>query len=254
MEEIREEVKTEEPVSKSSNALSILVLTVIVGIVAGISLIYGNGANEDKKVFGSPSAPMAGNAGEVKTVTVTIKSISADEHILGNFNAPIKLIVYGDLECPFCKDFHSTLRKIMEEYGPQGKVAWIYRHYVLEEIHPKALKEAEAAECAEELGGNLVFWKYVDRIFEITKSNNSLDPQELLNTANYLNFDADKFSACLDSGKYTQTIQYATLDALNAGAKGTPYTIVIQKDKGAFQVSGAVPYAKLKEMVESALK
>ncbi|MDQ2933219.1 MAG: DsbA family protein, partial [bacterium] len=58
---------------------------------------------------------------------IKVRDISSEDHILGNPNAKIKLIEYSDTECPFCKNFHITLHKVIDKYGKDGKVAWVYR-------------------------------------------------------------------------------------------------------------------------------
>ncbi len=108
---------------------------------------------------------------------IQVRPISPDEHILGNVNAKIIIVEYSDLECPFCKVFHTTMHQVVEKNN--GDVAWVYRHYPITQLHSKAFHEAEATECAWEQGGNETFWKYTDRIFEITQSNNRLDESEL---------------------------------------------------------------------------
>ena len=82
-----------------------------------------------------------------------VEPVSARDHLRGAREAPVKLIEFGDTECPLCKRFHPTLKRIVDEYP--GKVAWVFRHFPIVEIHPKAPKEAEATECAAELGGEV---------------------------------------------------------------------------------------------------
>ena len=106
-----------------------------------------------------------------------VRPVSPDEHILGNINAKIIIVEYSDLECPFCKVFHNTMHQVVEKSN--GEVAWVYRHYPIAQLHSKAFREAEATECAWEQGGNDTFWKYTDKIFEITPSNNRLEESEL---------------------------------------------------------------------------
>lgn len=181
-----------------------------------------------------------------------IRPIASDDHILGNPEAPVKLIEYSDLECPFCKSFHPTMKKVITEYGQDGRVAWVYRHFPLDAIHSQARKEAEATECANELGGNDKFWEYVDKIFEITPSNNGLDLDLLPQIAVNIGLDELNFKTCLDSGKYADHIEKDLEDSQNAGAGGTPYSVVISKN-GKTSISGAQPYSKIKEVIEKAL-
>jgi len=82
------------------------------------------------------------------------------DHIMGNPEAPIMIIEYSDLECPFCKRFSGTMKEIVSESN--GNVAWVYRHWI---VHPGALAKAGAAECVTKLKGNDAFWKYVDLVF-----------------------------------------------------------------------------------------
>ena len=67
-------------------------------------------------------------------------------------DAPAVMIEFSDFECPFCKRFHDTVKKLVEESS--GQVRWVYRHFPLEQLHPvKARQESLAAECVAELGG-----------------------------------------------------------------------------------------------------
>ncbi|MBP9711902.1 MAG: thioredoxin domain-containing protein [Candidatus Pacebacteria bacterium] len=107
---------------------------------------------------------------------VTIRPISPDEHIFGNPNGKFIIVEYSDLECPYCKQFHATMHSLVAE---KSNVGWVYRHYPIPQLHSKAPHESEASECAWEQGGNEAFWKYVDKIYQITPSNNGLDEKEL---------------------------------------------------------------------------
>ncbi len=87
-----------------------------------------------------------------------------NDHIIGQLNAPITIIEYSDLDCPFCKRFHETMKQITSTYGPD-QVAWIFRHMPLTSLHPNAIKQTEATECASELGGPQAFWALLSEIF-----------------------------------------------------------------------------------------
>lgn len=173
------------------------------------------------------------------------------DHIRGDSNAAVTVIEWSDLECPFCKRFHPTMQEIVDTY--KGKVRWVYRHFPLRQLHSKAAKEAEATECAYEQGGNDAFWKYVDRIFAITPSNDGLDLAELPNIATSIGLNKQKFETCLSSGTYANKVQEDENDAVSAGGRGTPYSVIIAGDT-KIPVSGAVPVSELKQMLNQVVR
>lgn len=91
-----------------------------------------------------------------------LKPVTSADHIRGDINAPVKIVEFSDIDCPFCKRFHTTMLEVMNTYGKEGKVAWVYRHFPLTQLHPDAANKAEASECVAELGGNDKFWEFVD--------------------------------------------------------------------------------------------
>jgi len=181
-------------------------------------------------------------------------AISASDHVRGNPDAPVKIVEYSDTECPFCKRFHTTMQEVMSEYGKDGKVAWVYRHFPLDQLHSKARKEAVALECANEQGGNDKFWSYADRLYEITPANNGLDPAELPKIAEYVGLDVGKFNSCLTSGKFTKHIEDDVQNATATGGNGTPWSIVVDKNGKKYPLSGAQPYASVKQLIDLALQ
>ena len=186
-----------------------------------------------------------------------VKPVTAKDHILGDPRAPVKVVEFSDFECPFCKRVHPTLQRLIKEYGEAGKVALVYRHFPLDSLHKKARKEAQASECANELGGNDAFWAYADRLFEMTPSNDGLDPSLLPKIAKDIGLDRGKFETCLAGdargGKYAAHIESDEQDAIASGGEGTPYTVVIAPDGETFPISGAQPYSAFKSIVDLAL-
>ena len=75
------------------------------------------------------------------------------------------IIEYSDLECPYCKRFGATMKEVVAESN--GNVAWIYRHWV---VHQGALPKTAAAECVAKLKGEDAFWKYIDLVFGLMKT------------------------------------------------------------------------------------
>jgi protein-disulfide isomerase len=161
--------------------------------------------------------------------------ITSVDHIRGSKDAKIVFIEYSDTECPFCKMYHVEMKKVYDEFSKDNKVAWVYRHFPISygdnPLHKKAAKESEATECAAELGGNDMFWKYLDKVYEITPSNDGLELSKLSEIAVSVGLDKDKFTTCLDSGKYAAKVKDSYDEALKAGAKGTPYTIIKYKNE-----------------------
>lgn len=235
----------------TKNALTIPTAIVLAGVLIAGAVFLQNG----ERVKNVPvRTPEPQTAVQDARGLEKMRPISSSDHILGNPNAPVKIVEYSDTECPFCKRFHPTMQQVMKEYGKQGTVAWVYRHFPLDAIHPKTRKESEATECANELGGNAKFWTYVDRLFAVTPSNNNLDPAELPKIAEYVGLDVSTFTACLSSDKYAQHIQDDLDNAILTGGDGTPWSIVVTEGGKKYSLSGAQPYAAVKQLIELALQ
>jgi protein-disulfide isomerase len=193
------------------------------------------------------------NMGTASAITSVRKIDPSTDHILGSPDAKIMLVEYSDLECPFCKQFQSTLHQVMQNYGSSGKVAWVYRSFPIAELHPKAENEAEAAECANEVGGPNKFWAFIDKVYAVTPSNNGLDPAQLPVIAGGVGIDVSRFNICLSSGKYKDKVAADYQDAVSAGGQGTPFTVLVTA-KGNFPISdGAIPYDQLKQKIDQIL-
>ena len=216
----------------------ILPVTIVIAgaLIAGAVFLLG----------GSP-AP----SGDSQNITARPYDASQD-YILGNPNAPVKVVEYSDLECPFCKTFQTTMHQIMQYYGNEGQVAWVFRHFPLAQLHSKAPREAQAAECAGELGGNEAFWKYVDRIFEITPSSNGLDLAKLPEIAQEIGLDVNAFNQCLSSEKYAKKVTDSYNEAIKLGAQGTPYSMIMVGEE-AVTLPGNQPYDSMRAAIDAVL-
>ena len=221
----------------------------IIPIAIGIALILIAAAIYTTFGHREKSVPEKNN---VLATNINIRPIDASDHILGNPNAPVIMVEYSDLECPFCKRHHETLQKIMDEYGKTGQVAWVYRHFPIVQLHSKAPTEALATECAAAQGGNTAFWGMLDTIFTTTPSNNGLDLTQLPVFAEKLGLNREQFETCLRQADMSR-IERDFNDAKAAGGEGTPYTIFLVGDKKVPLV-GAQPYMAVKTFVEALLK
>lgn len=234
--------------------VGIAVCTTLALIFVAWSISSGRGisgafASQPQQVAVVPDAqaqpqqpvPAAPTGGPVKPVD------EKTDHIRGPKNAKVTIIEYSDFECPFCKRHFDTMNQVAQQYPKDVRL--VFRHFPLS-FHQNAMKEAEASECANELGGNDAFWKMHDKIFTETTSNGTgfaLD--RLVPAAKEIGLDPVKFKTCLDSGKYAAKVNQSIQEGSSAGVQGTPASFV----NGKF-IEGAVPFAQFKAAIDSALK
>jgi len=173
----------------------------------------------------------------------TINGVSKDDHIRGNVNAKIVIVEYSDLDCPFCKNFHNTMKQVL---ATNNDVAWVYRHYPIPTLHPDAFKKAEATECAWEQGGNDAFWNFTDKLFEANYS-----VSELSNIAQSIGLNKSVFDLCLSSGKYTAKVQADINEGNNIGVNGTPSSFILVDGKTVDTIPGAQPINKINEKLKT---
>ena len=230
--------------NKSSIAVPAAIV-VAAALIAGA--IYLNGKNNTPAPAANQPAP------EQK---VTVRPVDQKDHIRGNPNALIMLVEYSDYECPFCSQFHATMKKAIDKYGASGKIAWVYRHFPLKQLHPNAPKIAAASECVSELGGNDAFWKFTDLVFGEKPIEKRTDPTDG-KSKDYLGFtdlkrlpefaeragvDRNKFELCNNSGKYDDTIAKDVTEAIAAGGNGTPHTLIVAGNEIKATLPGAIPF------------
>lgn len=229
---------------EKQSGLSYSVAILIAGVCIAGAIVYASSAKGAR-------APVGGS-GDVAAVAsaVPVMPIGERDHVLGNKDAPVFVIEFSDTECPFCKSIHATLEQLIAE--SDGQVAWVYRHAPIAGLHDKAQKEGEAAECAADLGGEEMFWKYLDELFAVTPSNDGLDLSLLPQFAEKLGIDKAKFDECLASGKFKDRVESDLMDALASGPGSTPWSVVMSRDgKVQFPISGAMPISVWRQVVKA---
>jgi protein-disulfide isomerase len=212
-----------------SPSISIIIAGVI---IAGAIVFVGKfpaQANPD-------SAPQA-QAG------VPVPAPAPDDHRYGSVTAPIVLIEYSDFQCPYCSIAHPTLKRLVDE--SEGKVAWVYRHFPLDSIHPQARPAAEASECIAEQLGNDGFWRFADALFA---DQDAMSASRYTALAGELGANVLEFGSCMSSGRYKQKVEEHYGEAVAHGGRGTPYTVVYGGDEQV-PVSGALPYEQFKSVI-----
>ena len=167
--------------------------------------------------------------------------------MLGQKTAPLTIVEYTDYQCPFCQRFHVTaFSELKKQYIDTGKVRFFSKDMPLD-FHPNALRAAQAARCAAE---QKKFWELRD---VMGANPDKLDIDHIMNFAADLRMDTVALRACVDSGKYKDTVQRDVLEAMKIGANGTP-TFIVGKSVGegvdGELVVGAMPF----EMFDAKLK
>ncbi|MEN9912902.1 MAG: hypothetical protein RLY66_310 [Candidatus Parcubacteria bacterium] len=237
---------------KPHPALTLPAAIIVAGALIAISIIWVK----------KPVSVPATTSGQPTIAEISMAPITSADHILGNPEAQITIVEYSDPSCPYCKMFHPTMKKVIDEYGPTGKVAWVYRSFPLDKadsqgriLHPNAGTQAQAQECAAALGGNNAFWKYTDRLYEVVQSDQgiTLENSELPVIAKYAGLDTINFNECLSSGRFKDKVEKSYLDGINAGVSGTPYSVIITPSGSKIPLVGAQSYATLKQTIEALL-
>lgn len=194
-----------------------------------------------------PKAPKLTDGGN----PALVRPVGTSDHILGNPAAKVVIVEYSDFDCTYCKDFDETLHQIIANAGTNGEVAWVYREFPLSEIHPNAMSHARAAECAAIAGGNDMFWKFKTELF----GNQPIDPASYGTLAARVGLTGNAFADCLSAPSETldARIQADRQNALDVGAEGTPYSLILVSGKPPVVMNGGYPYGAVKELIDAAL-
>ena len=140
--------------------------------------------------------------------------IEGRDHVKGPPDAPSTLVEYGDYECPYCGLAHPIVQEVQRRMGRQLRFA--FRHFPLSEIHPHALRAAEAAEAA---GAQGKFWPMHDLLYE---NQAALGDAGLVRYAGIVGLDLQRFVKELAEGVWQPRIREDFLSGARSGVNGTP--------------------------------
>ena len=162
----------------------------------------------------------------------------ADRHAYGRPDAPITVLEFGDLECPYCRAAAPALRELVDTSDGQVRLVW--RHFPLFEVHPYALSAALAAEAA---GAHGKFWEMHD---ELIRHQDRLADQDLRVAAEALGLDPDDVAGN-GAQAYAPGISADYAAGVELGVRGTPTIFV-----GRTRFHGKPTVERLREAVEAA--
>lgn len=212
-------------------------------VVKGVDL--GTGSTKTTK----SNTNTAAAAANVNSGTTIAGKVDIDSLRNTRGEGSLTIVEYSDPECPFCKRFHTTLQQVMTDYD--GKVAWSYKNFPLTSLHPKAVRESIAMECAADQDK---FWEYTDLIYERTPSNNGLEDAELFTIATDIGLNISTFTDCVENKDTESRVSADAAEAQALGGTGTPFSVIIDEDgKILKSIPGALQYETVASQLDTLL-
>lgn len=214
-----------------------IVIGIIIAIVAiGVIASYSNSSSETVNI----------NPGRTHgTVSTAMGS-----PILGDPNAPITIVEFGDYQCHACYNwFHTHKPAVYENYIATGKANLIFVDLAF--LGRDSGPASQASYCAEDQGK---YWEYHDILYNSQESqidNGWANSERLKAFAFSLGLDMELFESCLDSGKYSKRVQYNVNEAKKHGARATPTFVIVGPENQQEQFQGGQPYSTFKQIMDN---
>ncbi len=191
---------------------------------------------------------MIANQGESETESMVLNKNNLFEGstILGNPNAKISIVEFGDYQCTFCYKFHEdTMKMLVEKYVVRGEVNFVYKDFPLN--GPSSIMASEASYCAQEQGK---FWEYHNLIYDNWEGENTgwLTKDALAKFAEDAELNLNKFNSCMSDSKYRQKVFDNEEFAKKIGIDATP-SFIIFDDISAYRIIGAQPFDKFEQVL-----
>ncbi len=180
----------------------------------------------------------------------TAKVTNLKGYVLGRPDAPLTMVEFTDLQCPFCRQYMLTsFDEIKKNWSDTGKLRYISRDFPLD-FHAQALPAARAARCAGEQG------KFWEMRLGLMRNANMLSADYITKTAGDLKLETKAFAACAASPKFDAEIQAETAEGAKLGVGGTPTFIMGRTTAAAVEgpvLVGALPYAQFDAKLKALL-
>ena len=172
--------------------------------------------------------------------------------ILGNPNAPLTLVEFGDYQCTYCKKFfHETEESILINYVETGKVKMLFKDFIV--VNEDSLNAASAAHCAND---QEMFWQYHSALYNNWDGEGTgwASSEQLHKFATTLGLDMNQFSECMDKSKWKELVNSSHADGRVLGVDATPTFFIIDQNNNALKITGAQHYDVFKEVFDSLLE
>ena len=185
---------------------SLAIGAAIASVVIIVTFLGFQGISNETELTIQPT-PTAQVSGPPKITMETF--LENGSPILGNTDAPITLVEFGDYQCHFCNVFfHSTEDDILKNYIDTGKVRMIFKDYNI--IGPDSITASHGAHCADD---QELFWEYHDILYSnwTGENNGWASSGNLLKFAKEINLNIDEWSECMINAPHSQTILEVTM-------------------------------------------
>ncbi|MEA2430242.1 MAG: hypothetical protein QOI19_715 [Thermoleophilaceae bacterium] len=203
---------------------------VAAGVIVVVAIVVSSGGSSNK---GSSSGKAAG----ADQASQLLNSIPQQGTTLGNPKAPVTLLEFADLQCPFCRDYTiNTFPSVVAKYVKTGKVKMVFQNYAF--IGPDSLTAARAAEAA---GKQNKLWNFIDVFYNSqgTENTDYVTDKFLTKIADGAGVDANKMLTDRQDPKVDQAIALAQQAAQQAGVNSTPTFILKKAGAPAQKLSAA---------------
>ena len=218
-------------------------------IIASITItvvMFGLNSVTDEMQLSIEPTPKIQDIGPSKITMDTF--VSNGSPILGDPDAPITLVEFGDYQCHYCNVFFETTENdIIKNYVETGKVKIIFKDYNI--IGEDSVKASQGAHCANDQG---MFWEYHDTLYSnwTGENNGWASGTNLTNFAEEIGLDMNEWTECMIQKKYAQTILSSNEDARALGLTGTPAFFVIDSEGKVSKLFGAQPFDVFKRTID----
>jgi len=166
--------------------------------------------------------------------------------ILGNPDAPVKIVEYADFQCPYCKLVEGKVAQLVQDYVQTGKASLEFRNFAF--LGDESVLAAEASLCAEDQGK---YGAYHAALFSIQGRENSgvYNTDKLQDLAKEVGLDTATFKDCLTNHRHRQEVLDERQLGRQAGVTSTPYFLVNQTP-----ILGDRPYGDFKKVIDAELQ
>jgi protein-disulfide isomerase len=225
-----------------------------IGVAISLAAIFGayfalNNLNQEKLLVFEEAQEIE-QSPESQKLKKEVFTANASPY-LGDENAPITMVEFGDYQCFFCnRYFHETEHEVLKNYVETGKVKILFKDFTI--IGPDSINAAHATHCANEEGK---FWEYHNILYNnwTGENNGWASSENLFKFAKEIGLDTDNFSECMLEARYQDMIIASNNDAKALGIDGTPGFFIIGPDNEITRIGGAQPYDVFKRIFDSEL-